>query len=86
MTLGLAVITTDCPCGGPADLIQNGQNGILIKVDDKEQLRIALMKLMDDEVYRKRLARNAEDIVDKLHPDKVNGQWKGYIENILRKS
>jgi len=86
MTLGLAVITTDCPCGGPADLIQNGQNGILIKVDDKEQLRIALMKLMDDEVYRKRLARNAEDIVDKLHPDKVNGQWKGYIESILRKS
>ena len=85
MTLGLAVISTDCPCGGPADLIQNGENGILIKVDDKEGLREALIKLMEDESYRMLLSERASDISEKLHPDIVNEQWKRYIEGILRK-
>lgn len=86
MTLGLAVVATDCPCGGPADLIQDGENGILIRVDDKARLKTELMKLMDDETYRNRLAKKASCIVDKLHPDIVNVQWKGYVEEILRKS
>ena len=85
MTLGTAVISTDCPCGGPADLIQNGENGILIGVDDKKALKEALIKLIDDEEYRDKLASNASRIVERLHPDIVNRQWKEYIEANLRK-
>ena len=86
MTVGLAVISTDCPCGGPADLIQNGKNGLLIKVDDKKALELVLRKLLEDEEYRLQLASNAVKIIEKLHPDIVNKQWEKYIEDILRKS
>lgn len=85
MTLGTAVISTDCPCGGPADLIQNGENGILIGVDDKNALKEALIKVINDEKYRYKLASNASRIIEKLHPDIVNGQWKEYLEANLRK-
>lgn len=86
MTLGVAVISTDCPCGGPADLIKDGKNGILIPVDDQNALKEALVRLMEDTVYRHKLARNAERITEKLHPDIVNLQWKEYLGTILRKS
>ena len=85
MTLGTAVIATDCPCGGPADLIQDGQNGMLIEVDDNKALKIALLNLMNDEKKRQELAQNASRIVEKLHPDIVNKKWEEYLDSILRK-
>lgn len=85
MTLGIAVVSTDCPCGGPADLIQNEENGLLIAVDDKNALKQALLKLINDAEFRQKLAQNASQIIQKLHPDIVNRQWEEYIDDILRK-
>ena len=85
MTLGIASISTDCPCGGPADLIQDGKNGLLIAVDDQNALKQALLKLINDAGYRQELAQNASLITQKLHPDIVNRQWEEYIDDILRK-
>lgn len=86
MALGVAPIATDCPCGGPADLINNGENGILIPVDDKEALQEALVTLMDNEKYCKEMGKEASNIVEKIHPDIVNKQWETYLDGILRKS
>lgn len=85
MTLGTAVVSTDCPCGGPADLIDNGKNGILIPVDDQNALKDALIRLIEDENYRREMAQNASEIRNRLHPDIVNKQWEDYLETILRK-
>lgn len=81
MALGLAVISTDCPCGGPKDLIEDGVNGILIPVGDKEALKNALRETMSDDTWRDRLGSNAAKIADRLHPDIVNQMWKDYIES-----
>lgn len=81
MALGLAVVSTDCPCGGPAELIENGKNGLLVPVEDDKALEAALLKLMSDERYRKNLGREAFRIQERLHPDVVNGLWKEYIES-----
>ena len=85
MTLGTAVVSTDCPCGGPADLIENGKNGILIPVDDQDALKDALIRLIEDEDYRREMGQNASVIRNRLHPDIVNKQWEDYLETILRK-
>lgn len=79
MTLGLAVIATDCPCGGPRDLIHDHENGILIPVDDEGALKKALTDLMNDEEYRIKLGKEAKKIVTVLHPDRVNREWKEYL-------
>lgn len=83
MALGLACISTDCPCGGPADLIDDGVNGILVPVDNPKEFGEKLRLLMDDEALRERLGSNAVKIVEKLNPDNVNAEWKQYIEQFI---
>ena len=83
MSLGLAVISTDCPCGGPRDLIENGVNGILIPVGDKEELKKALRELMSSHELQCKLGTNAAMIQKRLHPDVVNKQWEQSIEKFL---
>lgn len=80
MVSGIAVISTDCPCGGPAELITNGKNGILISVDDEKELVKALDMLLSQEEYRNRLSAEAKKLIEKVHPDIVNRQWLEYIE------
>lgn len=84
MALGLAVISTDCPCGGPRDLIEDGVNGILIPVGDKEVLKEKLCKLMSAPETMQHLGINATGIVQRLHPDAVNEAWKGYPEGVCQ--
>lgn len=80
MALGLAVIATDCPCGGPADLIQDDVNGYLIPVDDKELLKMRLHTLIEQSQKREAFGKEACKIVETLHPDRVNAMWKDYLE------
>lgn len=83
MALGLACISTDCPCGGPADLIVNNQNGILIPVDDREKLKEELIRLMEDEKLRTDMGKEASKIVEHVNPQRVNGLWKEYLEGFM---
>ena len=38
MALGIPVIASDCPCGGPKELIENENNGFLFEVNNEEDL------------------------------------------------
>lgn len=48
MAAGLPCVSTDCPTG-PSELIINGDNGILIGINNKIQLRDAIKTLINDE-------------------------------------
>ena len=85
MAMGLPVISTDCPCGGPAMLIENGVNGLLVPVGDQEAMEQAMEKLMGDEGYGKVLGEKAMEIRRTLHPEKVINQWEEYILSKCRK-
>lgn len=79
MAMGLACISTDCPCGGPKFLIKNNYNGILVD-NDINILSETIENLIIDENKRKKIAKNAVQIREKLNPDKINNEWKKYIE------
>lgn len=82
MVLGLAVISTDCPCGGPRDLIMHEENGLLIPVDDTAALSHELRRLMEDEQLREKLSANAMLIKEKVLPECINAQWEEYIKGV----
>ena len=84
MALNAACISTDCPCGGPADLIEHDKNGILIRVDDKEGLKEQLIRLMSDTVLRENLGREAGKIRERLSPQTVNKKWEEYIQGLIK--
>ena len=79
MALGLCCISTDCPCGGPKTLIQNGVNGILVPVKDVEAMRKAMERVLKNPEEAKRLGQNALQIRNTLSPENVNAQWEEYL-------
>lgn len=81
MALGLVVVSTDCPTGGPRTLIKNGKNGILVPVGDTTALAAAFRKILKNAELEMLLGREAHKIVDIYNPDKVYEQWKQYIES-----
>lgn len=83
MAMGKACISTDCPCGGPADIMENNVSGILIPVDDIKALEDSLSRLMADEKLRKELGHEASKLRVRLAPDQINNQWKEYIDSII---
>ena len=83
MSLGLACISTDCPCGGPRDLIKNEENGILVPVRDTDAIAAAIRRLIEDETLREKLGKNATMLQDKLSPSVVNTKWKEYFERVI---
>lgn len=85
MALGLPVISTNCPSGGPAKLIQNGINGILTRVGDEKELSAAMVRLIEDNKLRNKISKNALKIRDILDSDRVSKQWREYLEYCARK-
>jgi glycosyltransferase involved in cell wall biosynthesis len=57
MALGLCCISADCDTG-PREIIENGQNGLLVPVGDNRALADAIARVEQDFDLRNRLARN----------------------------
>ena len=83
MSLGLACISTDCPCGGPRDLIEDNVNGLLIPVGDTGALTDALIRLLESEELCNRLGIAATKVQERFAPDVANAKWKEYLEEII---
>lgn len=87
MALGLCCISTDCPCGGPADLISTGKNGLLIPMDTDVNMAMhifhALERLMDEPTLARKLAASAFDVRQTYNPQAINEKWRDYFEELM---
>lgn len=84
MSCGVPVISFDCKCG-PKDIIQTGINGLLVPNGDIQALADAMMKVMEDEAYRKMLSLNARKVVDTYSEQAVMAQWIRLFTSITAK-
>lgn len=85
MALGLPVVATDCPPGGPRMVISSGENGLLVPVNDERAMAEAINRLIEDRDFAERLAKNAAQIGKKASPEVIFEEWRSYIEEILDK-
>lgn len=58
MASGLPVVVTDC--GGPAEIVENGKNGIIVPVADSQALANAIMKILSDKNLAEEFAENGK--------------------------
>ena len=86
MALGLPSISTDCPCGGPKFLIQDGENGLLVPNNDMHKLAEAMDKILSDKLLAEKLGTNARKICDTLNAEKIYTQWEEFLIKIARKN
>lgn len=84
MALGIPVISTDCPCGGAATLIQHEKNGMLIPVGDAYALADALRRVLADTEFAQILSDNAYESSKGFEPAKVNEKWEKYLDTIAK--
>ena len=85
MALGLPVVSTDCPCGGPKTLIEDGVNGLLVPIMDEKAMTDGILRLIEDRELAERLGREARKISERANEDAVFEQWQTYLQECCKK-
>lgn len=83
MAMGMPIVSTDCPCGGPRTVMTNEVDGLLIPIKDEDALAEGLCRLIEDKALADRLGNNATQIVDRINSQAIFDQWKTYIERVI---
>ena len=81
MAMGVPCVSTDCPSGGPRELIEDGINGFLIPVGDSVALTERLEKLMTVTGVHS----SAQEIRTRFDCQIVAAQWEEYLEKIANR-
>ena len=83
--LGLACVATDCPIGGPAVIIQDGYNGLLVPMNDEKTMAAAIEKIITDPELSKILRGNAVKVVDDFETRHICELWEQYLQEVALK-
>ena len=84
MAIGLPCVSTDCP-NGPAELIEDGVNGLLVPVGDSDALAKAMLKMIEDKEFAARCAENARKILTTHSIDKKAAEYEAYILSVAER-
>ncbi|MDO4940311.1 MAG: glycosyltransferase [Erysipelotrichaceae bacterium] len=82
MCVGLPVISTNV--SGASDLITNNENGLIINIDNKQELINAIDKMLTDEEFSNKCANNATEISKKLDIDVICDEWLEFISKVKK--
>ena len=82
MSCGLPGVCFDFKCG-PKDIIQNGQNGLLVPEGDIAALAKAMETILRDESLRSKMSAEARKVADDYSEEKVMEQWDRSFKELL---
>lgn len=82
MALGMPVISTDCPPGGPAELIRNGENGYLVPVNDDLAMLNSMLKIVQNPECSTQMGNNATLVKEKYEAQAISGLWLQYLTGV----
>lgn len=75
MAAGIPSVSTDCPVGGPRALIRNGENGLLVPMDDADMMADAMNSLICDPRLRERISASNIAMVDEFSLESISKEW-----------
>lgn len=78
---GIPSISTNCPCGGPRDLIRNHENGILVPVKDRAGLVAAMEEIITEDISEKYSKAAYNDRL-LFSMERIGGMWLDYLKSI----
>jgi glycosyltransferase involved in cell wall biosynthesis len=85
LALGVPSVATRCPTG-PAELITDGVDGLLVPPADAEVLAKAMRRLLLDEALRKRLGEAGRKRAGDFAADRIVRQYEDAIEQACAES
>lgn len=84
MAVGIPAISTDCPCGGPASLINDSSQGFLVPVGDVNKLAEKLRLLLVDKNLRNKMSQIAQKRALEFRSEIVIKHWDDYINEVVK--
>ena len=82
IALGIPCVATDCPIGGPKELIIEGQNGYLAKVNNPEDVANKMEKALKLKIYQ----YDVYEFIEKRTPKAIASEWLDFAKNVLERS
>lgn len=82
MACGLPCVSFDCPYG-PGDIINDGENGLLVENGNVSQLAACMERLIDNSDIREAMSARAREKAALFTKDKVMAAWTNLFENLL---
>ncbi|WMC91688.1 glycosyltransferase [Kineothrix sp. MB12-C1] len=79
MATGIPSISTDCPIGGSRLCIESYENGILVKIGDREGLMKAMYDIASSEVLAVKLSENGAKLKEKYSERSIAEIWQEII-------
>ncbi|MBQ2986540.1 MAG: glycosyltransferase family 4 protein [Tyzzerella sp.] len=82
MAVGIPIISTNCPCGGPKCLIENSEQGFLVNVGDANEIAEHLRIILSEKTLRDKMRVAARKRAEDFKPEKIFKQWLEYINKV----
>ena len=83
MAMGLPVVSTDCPCGGPRMLIRDHINGLIVPVRDPGALAAGICYLIEHPQEAEQMGTEARKLADIANTKAIFEQWRSYLEDVI---
>ena len=84
MSKGMGIVAFDCPTG-PADIVDDHANGLLIPAEDVEGLSRGILELVEDEQLRRRTAAAAIETAQRYTMDAIGPQWEALFRELAER-
>lgn len=82
LSLGTPVVAT--ACAGPIDTLSDGENGILVLLEDVNSLADGMYKILSNGELRERLAKPDKELLRRFSPENMVSQWEQLLLEINR--
>lgn len=84
MSLGIPVISTDCPCGGPKMLLSSVNTNLLVEQQNEHELSVAMKRILLDRPYANEVSLAVKKQAQLFSTNTVFEAWQTYINDILK--
>jgi glycosyltransferase involved in cell wall biosynthesis len=85
MNKGMAPVAFDCPTG-PAEMIRDGENGLIVPLGDADGFGAALVRMIDDDELRHRCGPAAAETGKQFRMDAIGPMWDSLFAELLEHS
>ena len=83
MACGVPCVSFDCNYG-PADIIRNNVDGLLVDNDNINSLAEALLKLISEDTIRKEYGKQAKENVKRFLPENIVPRWNKLFNDLIK--
>lgn len=83
LSMGVPSIASNCPVGGPADMIVDGENGFLVESENEKALGDKLISLVSNNSLKQNFSKNAIEIRKSNDFELIYNKLMKYIKSVL---